>query len=375
MSILGELAGVGLSAAYNEISQQNAEQRAQRNYEKNAKMQFGFAQQAERNSAANQKFGLMAAGLSPALASEGRFSGVVGNSAPLQAAQGQKIDPLTLSELMNQKAQRELIDEERRGKEIDNDRKDDENATYDVNLRNWIDSQLKREDISDDYRSWLGAMRDNSQSYSKGTYDALSSYIELPAKIQQKVLEKADAEFKTEILDAKQKLQSYNWIAAMDYAQWERLVSDSAQIQMNTSLLAAKTGLTRHEANRLMAETKKLIEETKAISNNNVVELWTNQEWKKLMAYYGDKGITSAIDLIGVAGKAKVAGKALKNFKGSVEQGSKYSANNVLKSSPSLKMPQRSKRFSTPEHLRENSHTRYGEYIARSKARAKRFPK
>lgn len=336
---LAQLAGVGLSAAYNEISQQSAERRAQRNYEKNAKMQFEFAQQAERNSAANQKYGLMAAGLSPALASEGRFSGVVGNSAPLQAAQGQKIDPLTMSELMNQKTQRELMDEERRNKEIINDRMSDENATYDVNLRNWVDSQLKREDINDDYRSWLEAMRDNSQSYSKGTYDALSSYVELPAKIQQKVLEKADAEFKTEVLDAKQKLQSYKWIAAMDYAQWERLVSDSAQIQMNTSLLSAKVGLTRHEANKLMAETQKLIEETKLISNNNVVELWTNQEWKKLMAYYGDKGIASAIDMIGVAGKAKVASKALKNFRHAVDQGSKYSAGNVLKSSPSRKIP------------------------------------
>lgn len=339
LSPLVELAGAGLSAAYNEMSQQSAERRAQRNYEKNAKMQFEFAQQAERNSAANQKYGLMAAGLSPALASEGRFSGVVGNSAPLQAAQGQKIDPLAMSELMNQKTQRELMEEERRNKAIINDRMEDENATYDVNLRSWIDNQLKCDDIGEDYRSWLTAMRDNARSYSKGTYDAFSAYVELPAKIQQKVLEKANAEFQTQVIDAKQKLQSYEWIARMDFAQWQRLVFDSAQIQVNTSLLAAKTGLTRHEANKLMAETKKLIEETKAISNGNVVELWTNQEWKKLMAYYGDKGITSALDVVGVAGKAKIAGKALKKFKGSLNQGSRYSAGNVLKSSPSRKMP------------------------------------
>lgn len=315
------LAGTGLSTAYNEYSQRQAEQRAQANYVKNQKMNFQMAQQAERNSAMNQKFGLIQAGLNPALATEGKFSGVVGASAPLQSAQGQKIDPLTANQLANDAAQRDLLKAKTENQEIVNTRMNDEDSTYDLNLRTWIDGQLKRQDISEDYRKMLESMRGNVAPYSKGSFDGLFSSIELTPKMYEQIQRKVNAEYQTKILDTKNRLKSYEWVARMDMAQFEKLVADTAQIQMNTALLSAKTGLTQSEANKLNAETQKLIAEAMSISDGNVVELWTQGEWKKLIAHYGDTFISSAIDVVGVAGKAKIAGRATKRFTDSLAKG------------------------------------------------------
>jgi hypothetical protein len=316
------LAGAGLSMAYNEYSQRQAEQRAQANYVKNQKMNFQMAQQAERNSAMNQKFGLIQAGLNPALATEGRFSGVAGASAPLQTAQGQKIDPLTANQLANDATQRDLLKAKTENQEIINTRMNDEDSTFDLNLRTWIDGQLKRQDISEDYRKMLESMRGNVAPYSKGSFDGLSASIELTPKMYEQIERKVNAEYQTKILDVKNSLKSYEWVARMDMAQFEKLVADTAQIQMNTALLSAKTGLTQHEANKLNAETSKLVAETMAISDGNIVELWTQGEWKKLIAHYGDTFISSAIDVVGVAGKAKMAHKATKGLIESLNKGS-----------------------------------------------------
>lgn len=332
---LGGAAAVG-GAVYNEWSQREAERRAQRNYVKNAKMNFEFAQQAERNSAYNQKLGLIHAGMNPALASEGKFSGVAGAAAPLQAAQGQRIDPLTMSQLMNDATQRAYTESKKEEQDIKNTRLNDEDATYDLNMRNWIDGQLSRTDISKDYRQMLESMRGNTHPYSKGSFDSLDKFIELTPKMQEQIFKKTTAEYQTKILEVKEALKQYEWVARMDTATFDKLVSETAQIQMNTSLLAAKTGLTRIEANKLMAETQKLMAEASSISNGNVVELWTNGEWKKLMAFYGDKAIGAGLDLVGVAGKAKVAGKLTKgltkNLSKFAKQSQKFSAPKVTSS-------------------------------------------
>ena len=320
---VASLAALPVSMMYNEWSQRQAEQRAQRNYVKNAKMQFQMAQEAERNSAANQKFGLIQAGLNPALAVEGRFSGNAGSSVPLQAAQGQKIDPLMANQLANDAAQRDLLKAKTENQEIVNTRMNDEDSTYDMNLRTWIDGQLKRQDISDDYRKMLESMRGNVAPFSKGSFDGLSSAVELTPKMYEQIERKVSAEYQTKILDVKNSLKSYEWVARMDMAQFEKLVADTAQIQMNTALLAAKTGMTQAEVNKLNAETSKLAAETSAISNGNVVELWTNAEWKKLIAHYGDTFISSAIDVVGVAGKAKMAGRATKGLTNALSKGMK----------------------------------------------------
>lgn len=327
---LASLAGIPVSMAYNEWSQRQSEQRAQKNYIKNAKMQFQMAQEAERNSAANQKFGLIQAGLNPALAVEGRFSGNAGVSAPLQAAQGQKIDPLTANQLANDSAQRDLLKAKTENQELINTRMGDENATYDLNLRTWIDGQLERHDISEPYRKMLESMRGNVAPFSKGSFDGLMASMELTPKMYEQIKRKTEAEYQNKILEVKNSLKSYEWVARMDVAQFAKLVADTAQIQMNTAFLAAKTGMTQAEVNKLNAETAKLAAETLAISDGNVVELWTQGEWKKLIAHYGDTFISSAIDVVGVAGKAKIAGRATKRLTDSLAKGfqsaQKYSA-------------------------------------------------
>lgn len=331
MPVVGGVA----SAVYNEWSQREAEKRSVRYSKELANYNYQLQRRAEREAPMNQKLGLERAGLSTALATEGKFSAPVGNSATPPSAQGQRLDPMMTADLIGKQLQNKLLAEEVRGKDIENTRLEDEDATYDKNLRSWIDGQLTRTDISEDYRKMLEAMRGNVQPYSKGSFDGLDKFIELTPKMQEQILRKTSAEYQTKILEVKQALRQYEWVARMDSATFDKLVADTAQIQMNTSLLSAKVGLSRMEGNKLLAETQKLIEETKQISNGNIVELWTNGEWKKLMAFYGDKVIGSAIDVVGVAGKAKLARRATERFGEAIGKGlkssEKYSAPNVIK--------------------------------------------
>lgn len=330
MPIVGGVA----SAVYNEWSQREAEKRSVRYSKQLADYNYALQRRAERESPMNQKIGLQNAGLSTALASEGKFSAPVGNAVTPPSTGGQRIDPMYTADLLSKQLQNKLLAEEVRGKDIQNTRMEDEDATYDKNLRSWIDGQLTRTDISEDYRKMLEAMRGNVQPYSKGSFDGLDNFIELTPKMQEQILRKTSAEYETKIIEVKRALQQHEWVARMDKAQFEKLVSECAQIQMNTSLLAAKVGLSRMEGNKLVAETQKLITEANAISNNNVVELWTNGEWKKLMAFYGDKVIGSAIDVVGVGGKAKLARRATERFGESLgkalKSSQKFSAPSVL---------------------------------------------
>lgn len=349
MPIVGGIA----SAVYNEWSQREAEKRSVRYSKQLADYNYKLQRQAERESPMNQKLGLERAGLSTALATEGKFSAPVGNSVTPPSTAGQHVDPMMTADLIGKQLQNKLLAEEVRGKDIENTRLEDEDATYDKNLRSWIDGQLTRTDISEDYRKMLEAMRGNVQPYSKGSFDGLDKFIELTPKMQEQILRKTSAEYQTKILEVKQALRQYEWVARMDSATFDKLVSDTAQIQMNTSLLSAKVGLSRMEGNKLLAETQKLIEETKEISNGNIVELWTNGEWKKLMAFYGDKVIGSAIDVVGVGGKAKMAKRATERFGESLgkalKSSQKYSAPSVLKNSSARKSRSRSRHKSHRE--------------------------
>lgn len=322
------------STIFNEWSQREAEKRSVRYSKELADYNYKLQRQAEREAPMNQKLGLERAGLSTALATEGKFSAPVGNSATPPSTQGQRLDPMLAADLIGKQLQNKLLAEEVRGKDIENTRMEDEDATYDKNLRSWIDGQLTRTDISEDYRSMLESMRGNVQPYSKGSFDGLDKFIELTPKMQEQILRKTTAEYQNKIVETKQALRQYEWVARMDAATFSKLVADTAQIQMNTSLLAAKVGLSRMEGNKLMAETQKLIEETKAISNGNVVELWTNGEWKKLMAYYGDKAIGTAMDVASVGGKARLGKRVLSDFKSSLD---KYSKSSQKFSAPSVK--------------------------------------
>lgn len=319
------IAGGVVGAVYNEASQRSAERRSVRYSKELADYNYRLQRQAERDAPMNQKLGLERAGISTALATQGKFSAPVGNSVTPPQTQGQKIDPMFVADLTTKQLQNALLKEEVRGKDIENTRMEDEDATYDKNLRAWIDGQLTRTDISEDYRSMLESMRGNVHPYSKGSFDGIDKFIELTPKMQEQILRKVTAEYQNKIVETKQALQQYEWVARMDTATFDKLVADTAQIQMNTSLLAAKVGLSRMEGNKLMAETQKLIEETKAISNGNVVELWTNGEWKKLMAFYGDKAIGTAMDVASVGGKMRVGQKALESFKHTLRQGEKAS--------------------------------------------------
>lgn len=322
------------SAVYNEWSQREAEKRSVRYSKELADYNYRLQRQAEREAPLNQKYGLERAGLSAALATEGKFSAPVGNSATPPYTAGQHLDPMMTADLIGKQLQNKLLAEEVRGKDIENTRMEDEDATYDKNLRTWVDGQLTRTDISEDYRNMLEAMRGNVHPYSKGSFDGIDKFIELTPKMQDQILRKTSAEYQMQILETKQALKQYEWVARMDEKQFEKLVSECAQIQINTSLLSAKTGLTRMEGNKLMAETQKLIEETKAISNGNVVELWTNGEWKKLMAFYGDKAIGTAMDVASVGGKARLGKRVLSEFKGTLD---KYSKSSQKFSAPSIK--------------------------------------
>ena len=281
-------AGIG-SAIYNEWSQREAERRQQKYYEKNVAMNYKFARQAERDSALNQKYGLQNAGLSTALASEGKFSAPALASSPIAGdAKGQKfsLDPLAASQLMTNEAQRRLIEESAREKQIKNDNAEDENATYDTQFRAKIDELLKDPNISEEYKTALMAMKNEEKSYTKGTFDALMAFSNLSPTLQESTLRKANASFQYDILDWKKKFESDKYIAQMDKAQFENLIESTAKARAEILNLSANTALTQAEQNNLKAQAMKAIAEANSIYHGDVAALWANDDWKALIAHY-----------------------------------------------------------------------------------------
>lgn len=352
-------AGIG-SAIYNEWSQREAERRQQKRYEQNVAMNYKFARQAERDSALNQKYGLQNAGLSTALASEGKFSAPALASAPsMPDAHGQRIDPMSASALMNDALNRELLKEEIRSKDIDNTRKEDADATYDRNVRNTLDKILQNPNLSSDDRKWFEGMRENSHSYSLGSAEGLDKFVSLDTKIQTSKLEKNEASFKSDLLEFKRENGGIEAIAKMDIAQLNSLVMHTAQARMQIMALATSIPKTEQEIRTLESQAMKNIAEAHSIYHGDVAELWKQKDFQALIAHYVDVGISEGVALLGVAGKAKVAGKMTKGLVDSLNKGHKYGSKAVLGDVGSVKSSS-SKKFSMPRSK------------ARSKARSHR---
>ena len=325
-------AGVGIGTTlYNEYSQQQAEKRAQRYYKQNSLWQYSLSRRAERESAMNQKQGLLNAGLSPALASEGKFSAPAVASAPVMPeTHGQRLDPLSMSELMNQTLNRELIKQEIRSKDIENTRKEDADASFDKNARRTLDKLLQNPNLSDDDRKWLEGMRNNSHSYSLGSAEGLEKFVSLDAKIQISKLEKNEASFKSDLLDFKRENGGIEAISKMDIAQLNSLVMHTAQARIQIMALAASIPKTEQEIRTLESQAMKNIAEANSVYHGDVAELWKQKDFQALVAHYVDLGISEGVSMLGVAGKAKVAGRMTKGLVENLNKSKKFSAPRIL---------------------------------------------
>lgn len=307
MPVVGGVA----SAVYNEWSQRQAEKRSVRYSKELADYNYGLQRRAERESLMNQKLGLERAGLSTALATEGKFSAPVGNAATPPATQGQRLDPMMTADLVSKQLQNKLLAEEVRGKDIDNTRKEDEDATIDKNLRRTLDNVLQNPNLSEDDRKWFEAMRDNSHPYSLGSRDGLDKFLDLDVKTQTSKLAKNEASFKDDLLKFKRENGSIEAIQKMDIAQLNSLVMHTSLAKMQLMAVAAGIPKTEQEIRTLESQAMKNIAEANSIYHGDIAELWKQKDFGALIAHYVDVGISEGVGLVGLGAKAKVASKAL----------------------------------------------------------------
>lgn len=307
MPIVGGIA----SAVYNEYSQRQAEKRSVRYSKELADYNYNLQRRAERDAPMNQKIGLERAGLSTALATEGKFSAPVGNSATPPSTQGQRIDPMYAADLLSKQLQNKLLAEEVRSKDIDNTHKEDEDATIDMNLRRILDQILQNPNLSEDDRRWFNAMRENSHPYSLGSRNGLDKFLDLDVKVQTSKLAKNEARFKNELINFKRENGSIEAIQKMDIAQLNSLVMHTALAKMQLMSVAAGIPKTEQEIRTLESQAMKNIAEANSIYHGDIAELWKQKDFGALIAHYVDVGISEGVGLVGLGYKAKVAEKAI----------------------------------------------------------------
>lgn len=299
------------SAIYNEISQRQAEKRSVRYSKELSDYNYQLQRRAEREAPMNQKLGLERAGISTALATEGKFSAPVGNSATPPATQGQRIDPMLTADLVSKQLNNQLLSEEVRGKKIENTRKEDEDATIDKNLRRTLDKVLQNPNLSEDDRKWFEAMRDNSHPYSLGSRDGLDKFLDLDVKTQTSKLAKTETAFKADLLKFRRENGSIEAIQKMDIAQLNSLVMHTSLAKMQLMAVAAGIPKTEQEIRTLESQALKNIAEANSVYHGDVAELWKQKDFGALIAHYVDVGISEGVGLVGLGAKAKAASKAL----------------------------------------------------------------
>ena len=123
------------------------DERNNERYRENIMLNNRLGLENQRQSASNVVAGFKMAGLSPALASQGSFSPVATPSAPMQSSE---VPKLSIMEALASSTQRRLMDAEARkaeaeatDKEIDVKRKGDEDATWNMNMKQYFEELAK----------------------------------------------------------------------------------------------------------------------------------------------------------------------------------------------------------------------------------------
>lgn len=293
-------------------------------YEDDAERQFLYNQTAQRMAARNNVEGLKMAGLSPAMLDDGKFSPAGATSAPNMGASPTQSHALAgmmaAIQARQADAQTKLIEEQARGKQLENDDFENENASVDEGVRRIADEKSKDMTLSEEERNYWQTVLDNPRMFSAGSlrgFDKTLSAMHNDADLFQKRFVNG---FEREMIEAKRDYNVPEWLAKMPEREFREISVKIGNLMADTTLKSHQSALTTSQARKIDAEISKILQELKNLYHADPASMWENGDFKALIGTYLDKFLNKGIEVAGdVAASYGSKGRALPKIHGKRE--------------------------------------------------------
>lgn len=256
--------------------------------------QFRLNEKAQKELMRNMKESYEAAGLNPALLHEGGYSApqVSGASAPAPSVSGASMPVNAVSEnsilsgmLTEQaadvgvkNAQKNLLDQQAEGVELDNRNKEAANQTVDISIRPIIEQMVREARAAGDDKTadrLENDLRDGSFEYNQGTIDGLLKFNEYAVSTSERdrkeLSDDVENAINERILNTPLVLAAK---ATMDYAKFSEIEARIHEYSASVSEKLTQAKLNNALIQKLGADIVKLYEDIETENLNNKQKLW-----------------------------------------------------------------------------------------------------
>lgn len=279
-------------------------------YQRNQRQAFNYSQEAQKNAIPNQVAGLLAAGMSPALA-----AGQPSTAAPMASTpmQNKNLSPNDMASMIGsfsqaklQESQEANLDEQTRKLKIANDRAQNEDSEYNKLISNMVADWRKK--IPDDsiLQGVYDEIEKNPEKFSKGTFDALKDATDFAAFVRETAARVAEADVKNLVASMQQRGGIWKDIASLPHEELKLMMEEQKLKRALAVNAYAQTQTEGAKQKELEAQQKELEQRAKYVEEET-----RRMRYGKYgnMKEHGDYGAAIAEILGGAAeeGAKKVA--------------------------------------------------------------------
>lgn len=256
--------------------------------------QFQLNEQAQKDLMRNMKESYEAAGLNPALLHQGGYSApqVSGASAPAPSVSAPSMPVNAVSEntilsgMLSEQAadvgvknaQKNLLDQQAEGVELDNRNKKAANDSVDISIRPVIEQMIKQARAAGDDKSadrLENDLRDGNFEYNQGTIDGLLKFNEYAVSTSERdrkeLSDDVENAINERILNTPLVLAAK---ATMDYAKFREIEARIGELSASISEKLTQAKLNNALIQKLGVDIVKLYEDIESENLNNKHKLW-----------------------------------------------------------------------------------------------------
>lgn len=285
------------------------------------RMEYNYNQKAQRNAPLNTRLGLEKAGINPALMNEGNFapagasaSGVPSSqvSAPdlggdistmsLQSAQAENLrasneNLVTQNALLKEQENAVRLENEKREIEIGRMRDADAGVNENMleHLRKLKDIMTNNGIDASEIQSKIGAIEKGDRSYTMGALLMNDAFEKFRAQVANNIPAYSEAEGRLKVAELRKKHPKVFEALALApqseqdkiEAEIQKIYRDAYEAQMSGNLNAKKVEEIQANVNKIVADTKAVLQDAKSRYLNDPRLLIADEEYGKLGTYLG----------------------------------------------------------------------------------------
>lgn len=360
------------------------------------RMEFDYNQKAQRNAPLNTRLGLEKAGINPALMNEGNFAPAGASASGAPSAQvsvpdfGGDISTMSLQSAQaenlrasneNISTQNALLKEQENAVRLENEKREIEisrmrDADTGVN-ENMLEHLRKLKDImtnngvdASEIQSKIDAIEKGDRSYTMGALLMNDAFEKFRAQVANNIPAYSEAEGRLKVAELRKKNPKVFEALALApqkeqdkiEAEISKIYRDAYNAQMSGNLNAKKVDEIQANINKVVAETKSILQDAKSRYLNDPRLLIADEEYGKLGTYLGmdayEKATGVLTTLLGQKFGGQVAGD-LKQLDAELEANKRVETMREVVTKGGEKIPTREVRtthsWDDPKNVRKKS--------------------